>query len=120
MTDGDRVSFVALSRRYVLGCALALATGCGSESEAPTEPSGDTSSTATSTASSGPDGPGGEAPAGSCAATDGAVISLTTDDGVTLEADLYLTGESNAPGAVLLHMTPAGGHDRNNYPPAFI
>jgi pimeloyl-ACP methyl ester carboxylesterase len=47
------------------------------------------------------------------------VITLTTDDKLRLEADLYLAGGPGAPAAVLLHMIPPH-HDRRNYPQSFI
>lgn len=47
------------------------------------------------------------------------VVTFPTEDGETLEADLYTTGEPNAPVAVLLHMIPPD-NDRTNYPAAFI
>lgn len=56
----------------------------------------------------------------SCTAEGPTVVSVPTDDGLTLEADFYATGVTGGPGAVLLHMTPAGNHDRTNYPPGFI
>lgn len=48
-----------------------------------------------------------------------AVVPLTTEDGVALEADLYSNGEPEGPGVVLLHMVPPS-NDRTNYPQAFI
>lgn len=47
------------------------------------------------------------------------VVPLTTEDGVTLEADLYSNGEAEGPGVVLLHMIPPS-NDRSNYPQPFI
>jgi pimeloyl-ACP methyl ester carboxylesterase len=47
------------------------------------------------------------------------VVHFVTDDGVTLEADEYTTGEAMAPAVVLLHMIPPA-NDRTNYPPGFI
>jgi len=46
------------------------------------------------------------------------VVTLTTDDGVILEGDLYTSGELDAPGVVLLHMIPPN-NDRTGYPVAF-
>ena len=47
------------------------------------------------------------------------VVSLTTSDGVRLEADLATTGSANGPAAVLLHMIPPS-NDRANYPGAVV
>jgi len=59
--------------------------------------------------------------AGTCVETEAAptVVSLRTTDGVDLEADLYATGITAGPTAVLLHMIPPS-NDRTNYPRAFI
>lgn len=46
-------------------------------------------------------------------------VSLTTDDQIKLEADLYPSGIGNGPAVVLLHMVPPS-NDRTNYPQAFI
>jgi dienelactone hydrolase len=46
-------------------------------------------------------------------------VTLTTSDGVTLEADLHATGQPGGPGVVLLHMVPPH-NDRSNYPESFI
>ncbi|MCO4748341.1 MAG: alpha/beta fold hydrolase [Proteobacteria bacterium] len=48
----------------------------------------------------------------------GGVVTLTTRDGVQLEADLY-AAEAGAPAVVLLHMTPACC-DRTDWPASFI
>lgn len=54
-------------------------------------------------------------------AVDGVTVTLTTDDGIALEADFYTTGVvTDGAAAILLHMTPSGGHDRTDYPRAFI
>ena len=53
-----------------------------------------------------------------CEAPHTEVVTLTTDDGVTLEGDLYTSGALDAPGVVLLHMIPPN-HDRTGYPVAF-
>ncbi|MEQ8276095.1 MAG: hypothetical protein RMA76_24015 [Deltaproteobacteria bacterium] len=58
-------------------------------------------------------------PAIPCDAAGPVVVTFDTEDGETLEADLYTTGQTNAPVAVLLHMIPPG-NDRSNYPAAFI
>jgi pimeloyl-ACP methyl ester carboxylesterase len=54
-----------------------------------------------------------------CPTIDGEVVQLTTQDGLTLEADLYTTGNPGAPAAVLLHMIPPS-NTRSNYPQSFI
>lgn len=54
-----------------------------------------------------------------CATVGPAVVSLETDDGETLAADLYTTGAVGGPAAVLLHMIPPS-NDRSNYPRAFV
>jgi len=54
-----------------------------------------------------------------CKAAGKQTVSLTTDDSLTLEADLYLAGATNGPAAVLLHMVPPS-NDRTNFPQAFI
>ncbi|PRQ09663.1 CocE/NonD family hydrolase [Enhygromyxa salina] len=48
---------------------------------------------------------------------DVAEITLITDDGIELAADLYLPGEVTTT-ALLLHMIPP--NDKRNYPPGFI
>ncbi|MFK7990074.1 MAG: hypothetical protein AB8I08_28910 [Sandaracinaceae bacterium] len=55
----------------------------------------------------------------SCAAVEPSVVTLTTDDGVALEADYYASGVDDGAGVVLLHMIPPG-NTRANYPRAFI
>lgn len=47
------------------------------------------------------------------------VVHLPTEDGVTLAADLALTGKSAGPAVVLLHMIPPA-NDRKNYPAKLI
>ncbi len=47
------------------------------------------------------------------------VVSLTTRDGVALEADWYDVGVDGGPAFVLLHMIPPG-NDRSNWPVAFV
>ncbi len=55
---------------------------------------------------------------GSCVA--GAeVVTFTTSDDVTLEADLTLTGDAADPVAILFHMIPPS-NTRTNYPAEFI
>jgi pimeloyl-ACP methyl ester carboxylesterase len=63
--------------------------------------------------------PDAAAPNPACRGSTKQTVTLTTDDGVKLEADLYLSGEANGPAAVLLHMIPPH-HDRKNYPETFI
>ena len=46
-------------------------------------------------------------------------VTFTTDDGVTLAADLYTTGKTGGAAVILLHMVPPQ-NDRTNYPPEFI
>jgi hypothetical protein len=55
---------------------------------------------------------------GSCDVSQG-IVNLTTDDGVSLEADFHPAGATVGPGAVLLHMVPPF-NDRSNYPQVFI
>jgi pimeloyl-ACP methyl ester carboxylesterase len=64
---------------------------------------------------------GGPADAGdpSCPAVDGEVVQLTTEDGETLAADLYTSGQKGGRAVVLLHMIPPT-NTRRNYPRAFI
>jgi hypothetical protein len=59
-------------------------------------------------------------PGGFCRPADGELVALETDDGVVLDADLYTRGIEGERSAILLHMTPSGGHDRTNFPVAFI
>lgn len=54
-----------------------------------------------------------------CPALDGEVVTFATEDGETLEGDLYTTGVAGGPAAVLLHMIPPF-NDRSNYPAGFI
>jgi len=54
-----------------------------------------------------------------CSETDGEVVSLSTEDGVSLEADLYVPASRNGAAAYLFHMIPPS-NDRTNYPAAFI
>ncbi len=60
-----------------------------------------------------------DAAAPTCPTIDGEVVQLTTEDGLTLEADLYTTGNPGAPAAILLHMIPPS-NTRSNYPASFI
>ncbi len=45
-------------------------------------------------------------------------LTLRTDDGVALAADLYVSSTSNSPAVILLHMIPPS-NSKANYPPAF-
>lgn len=66
---------------------------------------------------------GGEAPDADpgprCAAGAPEVVSMTTTDGVELEADLLSAGVEGGPGVVLLHMIPPS-NDRRGYPNGFL
>lgn len=53
-----------------------------------------------------------------CPTLNGEVVSVTTEDGLTLQADLHTTGTAGGPAVVLLHMIPPN-NTRTNYPPAF-
>ncbi len=46
------------------------------------------------------------------------VVTFTTSDGITLEADFWPAATANAPAVVLLHMIPPS-NNRTNYSPAF-
>lgn len=54
-----------------------------------------------------------------CLAAGPLARNLTTDDGVSLIADLYTTGTVGDPGVILLHMIPPG-NTKDNYPATFI
>ena len=54
-----------------------------------------------------------------CEAGGPAGVTLATEDGVQLEADLYLSGRNGGPGVVLLHMIPPS-NDKSNFSPEFI
>ena len=58
-------------------------------------------------------------PPASCVPGDPEVVRFTTDDGLMLEGDLYLSGRMNGATAVLLHMIPPF-NDRTNYPRELI
>ncbi len=47
------------------------------------------------------------------------VVVMTTSDGVRLEAD-FRAGDPGAPAVLLLHMTPAGGFRRTDWPAALL
>lgn len=55
----------------------------------------------------------------SCTASPRELVTLLTEDDVSLVADFYNAGVASGPAAVLLHMLPPN-HDRSNYSPAFI
>jgi pimeloyl-ACP methyl ester carboxylesterase len=59
-----------------------------------------------------------EAPS-ACTRSGPELVRFTTDDGVTLAADLYTSGDRGGPAVILLHMIPPS-NDRTNYPAAFI
>lgn len=65
------------------------------------------------------DAHGGADAAAGCSAAGPVEITLRTDDGVSLIADLYTTGQVGGPGAILLHMIPPG-NSKDNYPAEFI
>jgi pimeloyl-ACP methyl ester carboxylesterase len=77
------------------------------------------SSTVTATATEAGTPPEVDGAVPGCEATGPVTTKLTTDDGISLEADLSTTGKRSAPGAVLLHMIPPS-NDRTNYPAAFV
>ncbi len=54
-----------------------------------------------------------------CEAAGPVPITLTTDDGLDLVADLYTSATIGQPGVILLHMIPPG-NDRSNYGAEFI
>ena len=65
------------------------------------------------------EGPSAQPAPTACEVGGPAGVMLTTEDGVELEADLYLSGRSGGPGVVLLHMIPPG-NDKSNFTPEFI
>jgi len=117
--------------RLPLGFATALlaltALACSDDGEQNTSGAGASGGAGTgasggagaSTATGG-SGAAGGGNAGTCEAGGPEIVTFPTDDGLTLEADFYPAGTVGGPGVVLLHMTPAGNHDRDNYPPEFI
>jgi pimeloyl-ACP methyl ester carboxylesterase len=56
---------------------------------------------------------------GECAPADATVVTLQTDDGLSLAADFHPAGVAGA-AAVLLHMAPTSGFDRTDWPIEFI
>ena len=73
---------------------------------------GETATPPADTGGGGPDASPG------CGASEPRVVTFTTDDGVTLEADLHPPTAPDAGAVVLLHMVPPG-NDRTNFPLAF-
>lgn len=57
--------------------------------------------------------------ANACANADAEVVTLTTEDGIALEADFYTSGVAGSASVILLHMVPPA-NDRTNYDIAFI
>jgi X-Pro dipeptidyl-peptidase (S15 family) len=115
-----------MTRAFLAGCAVSLmaAAGCGDDADPPTGGMGTGASGAATGTGAGAAGAGGQGTGAggmaACAAVGPEVVTMDTDDGVTLEGDLYTTGSANGPAAVLLHMNPAGGNDRSNFPSDFI
>lgn len=114
---------------------LALAVACSSNPDA--SPAGESTSAPpdasnasnASGASSAPSSDGSSSDVGSgggeaggdpnaCTGT-AQVVTFTTSDGVTLEADFVPSGQVGGKAAVLLHMIPPS-NDRSNYPSSFI
>ncbi len=62
-----------------------------------------------------------DAPTGTCLPVGSTpeTVTLTTDDGVSLEADFYGSGVRGGGAVILLHMIPPS-NDRSNYPADFI
>jgi dienelactone hydrolase len=99
-------------RKVLLGLAFScLACGGSSGGSAPTPEEGAAASAGTSSAPR-------EETAQACG-TDSSAVTLKTDDGVDLIADIHPSGRTGAPGIVLLHMIPPH-HDKSNYSPEFI
>lgn len=107
-------------RRLILMLNVLAALGCASD---PTPDAGRDATVASSDAGSedagSPDAGSADAGSGPCEAVEPTVVTLTTDDGVALEADYYAAGGPDGAAAVLLHMIPPG-NTRQNYPRAFI
>ena len=106
----------AMTRWLGLLC-LALAA-CSTRTGGDAAPAGGSGGLAGSGAG-GSGGASGSGGGGGDCASGTSVVHFTTDDGVTLEADDYSTGELGGPGVVLLHMNPPT-NDRKNYPQVFI
>lgn len=108
-------------RRLLLLAPIALACAQNDQSPAPNDAGADDGGAVDAgLADTGviPPEDGGES---GCSPADGQTVTLTTDDGIELTADFYTNGiVGDGAAAILLHMTPSGGHDRSNYPREFI
>ncbi|MGF1469848.1 MAG: alpha/beta hydrolase [Sandaracinaceae bacterium] len=105
------------SVEWALSLAATGLLACGGVAAPDAGPSG-------SPASSGDDREAGEDEGGEAEGTctadrAGQVVTLTTADGVRLQADLYVEGTAGGPAAALFHMVPPS-NDRTNYGRAFI
>lgn len=108
---------------------LALAAACSSNPDASPSAGSTTAPADASTASTAPPQDESSADVGSAAEDAGGdpnactgatqVVTFTTSDGVTLEADFLPSGQVGGKAAVLLHMIPPS-NDRSNYPASFI
>jgi alpha-beta hydrolase superfamily lysophospholipase len=96
--------------RAAFGLVAAVLVGCNKDGAPGSQPISEVDAAPRFDAS--PAGP-------PCDAAGPLVVKLTTDDGVSLEADLHTTGKARGPAAVLLHMIPPA-NDRRNYPAAFV
>ena len=95
-------------------------TGCSNSATTPDSGVADNSSdTVTDTATESGSNDTGADTGDACDVIDGAVVRFQTSDEVTLEADLYTTGDVASPTAILLHMIPPS-NDRSNYPGVFV
>lgn len=101
----------------LLGVVVAVSVACKDDGEQ--QPKQDAAATADSATQRDAAAPDAEQTNKACKAAGKQVVTFTTDDGVKLEADLYLGGRTSGPAAVLLHMVPPS-NDRSNYPQAFI
>lgn len=102
-------------RRSLLALGAVTALACGGDPDLTTPGGGGSGGLGATGGFGAESGTGGTT---SCAASI-EVVHFDTDDGVTLEADLYASAEPQSPAVVLLHMTPPE-NDRTNYPAAFI
>ncbi len=108
-----------MRRTIILTCAL-FAGACTSSTSGDPEPTvdaGEAPRDAGAIADAGPARDSGPEP--TCDAAGPVVVTFDTEDGETLEADLYTTGTSGGPAVVLLHMIPPS-NTRSNYPADFI
>lgn len=97
--------------RVLLG-VICLAA-CSSNEAGPPSTAADDAGNATPPEGAGPVAAG-------CEVTEAPVaVSLSTEDGLTLEADFYPSGVAKGPAAVLLHMIPPS-NDKSNFPAVFI